>query len=694
MELEDFRRDFLETVRAIASTEGNFNQSAFVSEAARRMIEAEELGDFEPCYHEGTGSRNRRLRVDGYAFDDVDGSVRLLVADFRGADYHETLTQTDGKRGFGALQSFVEDSLSGNLHTSIEESSPGYDLASELHRYRESITRYRLYLLSDATLSDRIKDWPESTIHDRPVEYHIWDIARFHRVFESAVGRDDLEVDFTEFLPDGLPCLEASQASDGYKSYLCVIPGKILAEVYDRYGSRLLEGNVRSFLSAKGKVNKNIRNSIINEPKMFFAYNNGIAATATDAIVEHSVSGLTLKRATYLQIVNGAQTTASLSATKRKEKVSLDDIHVQMKLSVVTPINAEAVIPRISYCANSQNKVSEADFFSNHPFHVRVEEHSRRIMPAPVGGAQYSTYWFYERARGQYLNEQAKLTPAQRKRFLLQYPREQVITKTDLAKYENTWRGIPHKVSLGAQKNFIIFAEWIGDRWKQSDMEFNEEYFKEVVAKTIMFKSTERLVSGQPWYQNGYRANIVTYTISKLSTMIEIHGEGMMLDMRSIWTKQSISDALETQLKIIAKEVFDVITNPDARFQNVTEWCKKEFCWERVQAITIPISEQLALELISKDEVKGVHREARARQKVDGGINAQSTVVQLGSTYWEELSAWGKTQGLLSGEQERLVNVAVRIPRSIPNNKQSIDLLKIKQRFEDEEGFRPKIADS
>ena len=94
------------------------------------------------------------------------------------------------------------------------------------------------------------------------------------------------------------------------------------------------------------------------------------------------------------------------------------------------------------------------------------------------------------------------------------------------------------------------------------------------------------------------------------------------------------------------------------------------------------------MELISKDEVRAVQREAKTLQKVDSGISAQSTVVALGASYWEALRTWGKRKGVLSGEQEKLVSVAARMPRMIPDDRQSALLLKIKQRVEDEEGFR------
>lgn len=94
-------------------------------------------------------------------------------------------------------------------------------------------------------------------------------------------------MDFTSIVPGGLPCLAASVESDNYRGgLLCVIPGTALAQIYQQYGSRLLEGNVRSYLGIRGKINKMIRKTVVAEPTMFFACNNGISATATKAVVQ------------------------------------------------------------------------------------------------------------------------------------------------------------------------------------------------------------------------------------------------------------------------------------------------------------------------------------------------------------------------------------------------------------------------
>jgi hypothetical protein len=687
MELLEFRKEIIETVKSIALAEGDFDRASFIKLMTQKLIESEELDDFEPSFWEGIGRRNRRLCIDGYSLDHIDESIKLVIAEYSGTDAPETLTLSEVERLFDRLMAFADEALAGRLHPVIEESMPVYSIAKELWSRKDDLRRVQLYLISDKILSRRVKDLPKQNVGGIVFEFHVWDISRFHRVFESHTGRDDLFIDFNSIHEGGIPCLEASQPGAEYQAYLCVMPGPVLAQIYDTYGSRLLEGNVRSFLSTKGKVNKGIRNTILNNPEMFFAYNNGIAATATEVRVENTPTGLRLTQCKDLQIVNGGQTTASLLMARLKDKACLDEIFVPMKLSVISPEKAETVIPEIARCANSQNKVSDADFFSNHPFHIRIESMSRRLWAPAVGGSQLETRWFYERARGQYLNEQSKLTPSEKKRFLYQYPRTQVITKTDLAKYRNAWAQLPHVVCLGAQKNFIRFAEWVSKIWEEKNTEIDEEFFRESVALAILYKHTEKLVSQQPWYENGYRAQIVAYTVAKLSSMVDKSIKGKTLDLRMIWNNQSVSTALEQQLVLIAKEAHDVIIHPEPGFGNISEWCKKERCWRILEAREIPLLPAFLDELVDVHSVKSSKKESRAQQYMDNGIEAQVHVVKLGADYWKKLLSWATQRNLITREEESLIRCATRLGQGVvPTDKQSIRLLALKERISTE-GF-------
>ncbi len=689
MDLSEFRKDFHEQVGVWASADMNFRHSAFVEYAAHLLEEAEEVCDFQSCYYRGTGSRNRQLAVDGYAFDDADGSVRLFVAEPSGNSQPEipTLTQTQAKNLFARLQGFFEDSAGGRLARILEESTPEHALASSLEEHLSAIPRLRFYLITDAVLSSRVMAWPEANVAGIPVEYNIWDISRFYRVSTSQTGKDELLVDFTSMVQDGIPCLKASVDVEQYRAYLCIIPGIVLADIYDFYGSRLLEGNVRSFLSAKGRINKGIRNTILNEPEMFFAFNNGIAATCSEAEIELSANGLRLLKAKDLQIVNGGQTSASLAAARRRDRARLGDTMVPMKLSIVSPDISGQIIPLISRYANMQNKVSDADFFSNHEFHRRIEQISRRLWAPAKGGSQHETHWFYERARGQYQNAYAVLPPAERKRFQIMNPREQVITKTDLAKFENAWDQLPHTVSYGAQKNFLTFATSVSKEWEKDSSQFSEEYFRRMVAKAILFRKTEKLVSCQPWYQGGYRAQIVAHTISKIANLVQTRGKGRKLDFRSIWQRQGLSAALEEQIILTSAKVLEVLVTPPAGLQNVTEWSKKELCWNRVEAIPVALLPSFLSELVDPEEDRIIRLEGHSQQEVDSGIEAQAAVVQLGGGFWGKLRSWGMAQKLLTPEEQRLSLLAARIPIKLPTDWQSTRLLQIKKRLE-LEGFR------
>lgn len=691
MELDSFREELLDSVqmRLPDSPTKEDREFAFLCEVSERLTQAEEFRDFVPSHFSGTGSKNRKLRIDGYELDESDDSMRLVIADFSGGGQPDPLTRSKAESLFGQIQAFVEDALSGRIWNNVPDGmEDGLELAGMIRDKHGALIRYRFYLFTDSNLSDRVKDLPEGDLDGCAVEYHVWDMGRLLAVSSSPYGAEELEIDFTKFVADGLPCLAASQADD-YQGYLAVIPGEALATLYDTYGSRLLEGNVRSYLSASGKINKGIQATIRKMPERFFVYNNGISATAADACVVETSFGPRLVSAKYFQIVNGGQTTASLHVAWRKDDADLSGIHVQMKLSVVTARDAEKLddmIQSIAMYSNKQNKVSDADFFSNHPFHRAMERLSRRIAAPAADGAQYLTYWFYERARGQYQNEQSGMTPAQKRDFQRSNPRAQLVVKTDLAKFENSWQQLPHVVSAGAQKNFTVFAEHIAKIWgEDGHLLNNDEYFKELIARAILFKSMEKLVSGAEWYEGGYRANIVTYTISKFFSMIAVQRPGYSLDFKAIWARQAMPDVLARQLDEIAREVVVAITTPPVERMNVTEWCKKKECWEKILLLQIRLNADIASVLVSPDGVRDRERQQRQNGSMDAGIHAQTAVILKGNSYWTELAAWSRRHSPLFGKDADLVRNASRRGWT-PTPAQAIALMRVSERLE-AEGF-------
>lgn len=701
LELEDFRRDLLAAVcvRAPDDSDSVERDFAFVCEVGERLADAEEFQDFIPSHGAGVGHRNKRFRVDGYELDDADDSIRLLIADFKGEKELETITKTRIDVLFSQLKTFVEESSSGRIWSASHYGSPQTrELSGSIEQRHalkadgnRSVSRYRFYLITDSTLSGKAKDLLVDDLDGVPVEYHIWDVNRLKAVSSSALGTEELEINFSDFVEGGLQCLLASKTKY-YQSYLAVIPGDVLVGIYDRYGSRLLEGNVRSFLNTNVKTNKGIQKTIRAEPDKFFIYNNGISATATSANIVQAESGHKLISVKYLQIVNGGQTTASLHVAKRKDNADLSLINVPMKLSVVVADDTEALddmIQQIARYSNSQNKVSDVDFFSNHPFHRAIERRSRTIPAPRLAGAIYSIYWFYERARGQYVNAQSKMTISEKKLFKRDNPRDKLVTKTDLAKFENSWRMQPHIVSRAAQKNFIVFAEFIDKNYGGGGERFdNDTYFKEVIAKGIIFKFVEGMVSAakKTWYGGDFRVQIVTYTIAKLVSMIDLNTSGLAINLNLIWARQAVSLVLSHQLEIIAKAVSAAITTPPVQGMNVGEWCKKEDCWLKVKNLSIPLLPNIEGELQPKTELSRLHNEAESKAKDDLVINAVMEVFTLQKAgCWQNLDVWTQKFSPLYGKEADLVRLANRVGW-VPTDRQATALLKILKRLE-QDGF-------
>ncbi len=681
MKIEDFAQNMLEDLRISSISELNDIQAEFVNYVVNILIDAEEFDDFVEGYFEGIGERNRKIQMDGYYFDPYDKSCVVLISDFSNNEEIKTLTATEIDKLYGNMRNLIEACISGYIvKKGFEESSNGYALSKDLENELNELTKFRFYIITNKKLSSRIKNIKKDNISNKPVELNVWDITRLYSVFTSKLGKESIEIDFLKSMENGISCVKATN-NEEYTSYLAVIPGEILAELYLEYGSRLLEGNVRSFLSVKGKVNKSIRNTILNEPKMFFAYNNGIAATATEATL--SPNGLYITKLKDLQIINGGQTTASIANAKLQDKANLDSIYVPMKLSIVNNEKAKEMIPIISRCANSQNKIDEADFFSNHPYHIRLEEYSRKILAPSVDGNQYQTVWFYERARGQYIQEQMKLTPSEKKKFQLKNPKNQLLKKVDVAKYINTYQCMPHIVSRGAQANMRYFAEKISKSWEQNNTIYNEYYFKKMIALAIIFKTTENIVTSQQWYKEikAYRANIVTYSIAIIFNEIKKRNINKTIDFKSIWNNQKINSILERQLIVTTKEVFDFITIDDRLTLNVTEWCKKELCWERAQNTSFTLNEEFIDNLIDISEENQEQSDAKKDRKTENQLNYEIEVVKLGTEYWKSVLEFGKNNRLLTPMEEDILKVATNLNYKLPSSKQAKLILEIRNRL-------------
>ena len=608
-------------------------ESADIIAFTRVMIDRlTEDGDWEDG--ESFDYRAKDIQINGYSLSQDEDSLFVIVSEYHTQTPSILLKAIQVDKAYTRALNFVRKCMLEDYFNSIHSQSPALDLALILKEKASSLTSIRICFLTNGRIPqfDRGSD----KINNATITFEAWDIVRLHRLVSSGRGHEHVEIDFKEQFGVLLPCLKVPCDNSEYSACLTYLPGDVLAGLYQSYGARLLEKNVRAFLQAKGKVNRGIRDTIKNEPYMFMAYNNGISITAKS--IEYDVDDYgrdCIRKIFDLQIVNGGQTTASLLFSKKTDGSDLSKIFVQAKISVVLDDDKiDEVVSNISRFSNSQNKVSDADFDANSKFHVMLQDFSRKIWTPDA-----SSMWFYERARGQYADEKAKCTTPKSKRdFIKKYPSQQKFTKTDLAKYINTWEQLPYYVSRGNEKNFRQFTIRL---MEMRNFIPDELFYKRLIAKAIIFKSAEKIVSAQGVH--GYRANVVAYTIALL-----LHKTECRINLDQIWKEQRISNSLAAVIDSLSKSVRERILT-DAAGKNVTEWCKREKCWESVLQLDVEVSDDLDAELLtSTGRIPNMFDDTELTAEQQSQIESTKAV---SAEKWKEISVWGKQTDRLTAWQ-------------------------------------------
>lgn len=704
MEIEEYRQKFIDGLRFEADHEGTEAETQFIYKVLENLEEIGELNDPMPMSIEMKGKRGRIMSFDAYAYDEADSSLILISSDFSNQrDSVSTLTNTRINDLYNHMRNFIDESINGRMSDYCDDSDPAISIAKEFKKkigknmIETEVMKFKFFILSDSILSKQVKNVSQDDFLDRPVELNVWTLERLFQTFASD-SSEIVEFDTNEFGCNGIPVLKANLGlNNEYDAYLGIVPGRFLADIYLKYGSKLLQGNVRAFLSVRGKVNKGIRKTIMEYPQNFFTYNNGIA------IVARSV-GFTPDRTKIthfkdLQIINGGQTTASLACAviRKEDKKGMDNLFVPMKLTVLNVEDnmSEDEVERyneitqtISECANSQNPVKPGDFFSNHPFHKAMEKLSRSVFAPPVAGKPYQTLWYYERARGKWEQEQMKLTKAQSKAFCEKSPKNQVITKEKFAKCYNTLLQHPEQVCQSSAINFNKFATYIEQLYETSRESINEEFLKKGVSTVILFDELDSRINKAQWYpKGGNKAQIVPYTIAKLMSLVPKEYD---LDWTYIWQKQNLYQELENELMRLAYKIH-LFLMEQANGGIVRTISRLATTWKACEKIDFQLSEEFIRSLRPLVEQQVKEEAAKREHKFNSNIDISLDIFNLGSKYWMKVYNDLVEQSILSyGECSFIKGIADYIAKFIlPTPAQCKRLIKIVNKAEDKGYIMP-----
>jgi hypothetical protein len=664
-EIEKYYQSLMQDVVAMqtGNEDGDTQEQTFTRIAVDILADAGETENADVAYDEkALGTRNQH-KINAYAVSENYETVDLFISIFDFSETVPTIAKAEIDRATTRITNFFKKATEKDYVNEVAESSPIFEFANTLANYqelKENLVRVNAIILTNGEYKG---DFPPSdTISGYSIFYRIIDINYLYKISEQS--RVPIELDFENFEDEKfvIPCLSANTDNQDYKAYIAIIQGTCLAKLYERYGARLLEQNVRSFLQFTGKINKGIRDTIRNEPHMFLAFNNGIAATADH--IELDEESRYIKKISNLQIVNGGQTTASIYNTARKDRADISNIFVQVKFSIIDkPDQYSDIVSRISRYANTQNKVNDADFSANNPALIAFEKLSRYILSPVTAQNNMQTCWFFERARGQYktLRSREGRTKSLQNAFDKKYPKSQMFSKVELAKYINAYQEIydgkklvigPHIVVRGNEKNY---AQFIANNLPDNVKKINNVYFEDTIAKCILFKNADKRYGKKPDSIGEMKQVVVPYTLSLINRITD-----NKLDLYKIWKNQQVSPQLSDFIYDLMKQVNQFILDTYAG-QHYIEKAKREECWELVKNHSWSFNiNEIKTDLI--DEKNPPKRNTDIDISEEELTQNRETVKSIPAALWNEIGKWGKDSGFFDITKQTVVsNIAYKL---------------------------------
>lgn len=629
MDIKEFAKDFLENVSMSVDMSGTDYDQELAQSIIEYMEDNGEVNAPEICSFKKT-----RSRITAYDYNDEIDSLDLFLL-VKADSLLGKINNNKLDQSFNYLSSFYREAMNGQLfkNTDVSETDEIAEVARLVQSTKGKINQLRLYILTDGLIEPTAS--LSSVEHDDGfvIDFNVWDMQRVYQQQRIRAGKEKVEIDFPTTYNTELLCLKMNEGNPFVDAYLAIIPGITLAKIYKQYQQVLLEKNVRTFLQFKGKVNQQIRKTLREQPDMFFSYNNGISTTASEIELKEIDGALYITRLFDWQIVNGGQTTASIAASLNDKEVDLSKVFVPMKISVIRDLeHDEEIVKAISNSANSQNAIKKSDFSANEPYLVDMERYSRSEW-VPNGSNKPFCKWYFERTRGQYLDQLAQLSGYNERAFKLEYPKNQKITKTDVAKVEMAWKQRPGDVCKGAEKNYKIFVDDI----MRENPTITSAYFKKVVGKCILFNTIDNIVKSKKL--GGYKSNMNAYIMASISML-----SGANLDLTYIWEHQLVQQDVVDKIEELIPLVWAHITASAGggnQSSNINEWTKKAECWNRLKLKLSEIEkfDDSLMQAETNDDGSYLNETQLARIKEAEDVPA---------AYWFELSKWAKSNNALT----------------------------------------------
>lgn len=602
MEIQEYLKYRVDLLNESKDEDGFFNESNFINNIIPSMLDAKLIDseDFTETYF-STEIDGSPIKINGYIINDSGERLQLFILNEESISLETKNLEISLKEYydgiFKKITNFTNKAIKGHLNDIQDigainalinqmSSSLGADQFDVVEIFLVSATATVTNIGSivqpkrmdfkDEKIKIKYTKNRESVEKEILILKKLVDLNFLYSVLISQGNREALTINFEEQFDYKIEAIKAADEIN-FESYLCVLPAKILAELYKRFSSRLLEKNVRSFLQFRG-VNLGMRRTLTKDPEKFIAFNNGLTITASNKEIEIIKDKVYIKSLSDFQIVNGGQTTASIYFSQ-KDGIDVSKVKVMAKINVAKNVTEEELnqlISNISEFSNSQSKVTTVDLRSRNPQLNRIKALSESII-TPSGRK-----WFFEKSKGEFNTKLRIAGQSGKNRIEKEYPKDYRFTKEQLGKYYSSWGDEPYKVKKGGEAIFRKFLEDISSEENERKLNIDRNFYELLISRIILFKSLEEIHGTRNNAIGQLRSAVVPYTMSILFSKTEGDKKNPnTFDLARLWLKEGLEDDLKVYVKELMVLVNDLIKKY-SKSDDLGEYSKKKELWDDI----------------------------------------------------------------------------------------------------------------
>lgn len=623
---------FLNTLEGLVNQKiidnSDFNSEAAFTDLCFDMIsDTMSLSDLHHSYYYSDEDNNQNFKINGFSLSEDLEVLSLFVTDLNTFTTPENIDKKDVTFIFKQLNRVLNYVIRTN-----DQELPKSHILTELHsqyvlEIKKSLTQIHFYLFTNKNAVNRKEIKINEVFGKKDLEgdvdlnIRVIDLVELERLYKN---NQSLDIEVANFCSKPIKVMVPNIINTSYQSAISILPGDFLFNIYKEYGPRLLENNVRSFLTLNRKVNKGIEDTLVNDPEMFLAYNNGLCVTVSQ--IEKNEDG-TVKIFKDFQIVNGGQTTSTIYFAKLKErknktyKIDLERVNVMTKITRIgRNIDSTKIQSRISKNSNLQSAVIESDLTSNEEFLINLHSYSKKYKPL-----FNNEYFYFERTRGQYNLE---LSLSKNKAFTNLFPKNKVLTIIDITFIY--FLGFadeisPFKSVYSKEKRYILFKKLM----IKENQKLNEDYYFRLIGLYILYKKFDSLYGKGSKSIGKIKKNVVSYGIALIQNELKINNKS--IDFIEIWKKGL--DNIDDSIIVKYLEILNDYLKSNYDDGRLDEACKKEDTWMKVKNSFIKVELENVIKLF---KVVTIQKLTKNQNPDDGLLRYKELVNEINTLIYNE----------------------------------------------------------